>query len=170
MFVLDATETIVYANELAAQYIGIASQDMIGKNVYMVLDMSFPTEATFDTWLKGVKIKNATAVSAWERVKLNVRDNHPSLLFDLAAYYNRDNPDHQETMLVLFDHTKQYSQDDQAVSFIALSVHELRTPLTLLRGYIEAFEEEFAGKLTEDMSDFMFKMSATAQHSNHQWW
>ena len=45
-------------------------------------------------------------------------------------------------MLVLFDHTKQYSQDDQAVSFIALSVHELRTPLTLLRGYIEAFEEE----------------------------
>jgi signal transduction histidine kinase len=84
-------------------------------------------------------------------------------MFDLAAYYNKDNPDQLETMLVLFDHTKAYSQDDQAISFIALSVHELRTPLTLLRGYIEAFEDEFAGKLSPDMNDFMFKMSATAQ-------
>src|SRR3954454_20854099 len=66
-------------------------------------------------------------------------------------------------MLVLFDHTKAYSQDDQAVSFIALSVHELRTPLTLLRGYIEAFEEELQGQLNPQMSDFMQKMSATAQ-------
>jgi signal transduction histidine kinase len=94
---------------------------------------------------------------------LNPSDSRPQRLFDLAAYYNKDNPHKFETMLVLFDHTKAYSQDDQAVSFIALSVHELRTPLTLLRGYIEAFEEEFAGKLTEDMKDFMFKMSATAQ-------
>ncbi len=49
------------------------------------------------------------------------------------------------------------------MSFIALSVHELRTPLTLLRGYIEAFEEELDGKLDPQMTDFMQKMSATAQ-------
>jgi signal transduction histidine kinase len=42
-------------------------------------------------------------------------------------------------------------------------VHELRTPLTLLRGYIEAFDEELTGKLTPQMTDFMQKMSATAQ-------
>ncbi|HET6924696.1 MAG TPA: ATP-binding protein, partial [Candidatus Saccharimonadales bacterium] len=84
-------------------------------------------------------------------------------LFDLAAYYTKDSPTGVETMLVLFDHTKAYSQDDQAISFIALTVHELRTPLTLLRGYIEAFEEELDGKLDPEMKDFMFKMSATAQ-------
>ena len=66
-------------------------------------------------------------------------------------------------MIVLFDHTASYAQDDQAVSFIALSVHELRTPLTLLRGYIEAFEEEFSGKLSPELQNFMLKMSATAQ-------
>ena len=163
LFVLDASETIVFANEAAAKYIGLKSDDMIGKNIYMVLDMSFPSEDTFDSWLKQVKVKTATASSAWERVRLNVRDNHPSLLFDLAAYYNRDNPDHHETMLMLFDHTKQYSQDEQAVSFIALSVHEIRTPLTLLRGYIEVFEEELDEYADPELHNFMQKMHAMAE-------
>jgi signal transduction histidine kinase len=163
LFVLDPTETIAFANEAAAKYIGIAAKDLIGKNVYMVLDMSFPSEETFDTWLKGVKTEKATAVSSWERVRLNVRDNHPARLFDLAAYYNRDNPHHVETVLVLFDHTEQYSQDDQAISFIALSVHELRTPLTLLRGYIEVFDDELKGNITPELQDFMLKMRAQAE-------
>jgi len=163
LFILDSSETISYANEAAAKYIGIASKDLLGKNVYMVLDMSFPSPETFDSWLKGVKSQKATAANTWERVRLNVRDNHPVLLFDLAAYYNRDNPQHIETMLILFDHTKQYSQDDQAISFIALSVHELRTPLTLLRGYIEVLGDELKGQVAPELEDFMLKMRAQAE-------
>jgi two-component system sensor histidine kinase VicK len=164
LVVMDATETIRFANEAAARYVGMTAADMVGKNVYMVLDMSFPGEATFDSWLKSVKAKNATAVSSWDRVRLNVLDNHPAHLFDLAAYYNRDNPDHNETMLVLFDHTKQYAQDDQAVSFMALSVHEMRTPLTLLRGYIEVFEDELGESISDpELRNFMLKMHTTAE-------
>lgn len=164
LFVLDPSESIKFANKAAADYVGITTADLIGKNVYMVLDMSFPSEDTFDTWLKQSKSKNATAAKSWERVRLNVRDNHPPRLFDLAAYYNRGNPNKVETMLVLFDHTKQYSQDDQAVSFIALSVHELRTPLTLLRGYIEVFEDEVGGTITDpELQSFMLKMRAQAE-------
>jgi len=125
--------------------------------------MSFPSEKTLDSWLKKAKESAVTASQLWERVRLNVTDNQPTRLFDLAAYYNKDNPQHYETLLVLFDHTTQYSQDDQAISFVALSVHELRTPLTLLRGYIEAFDEETQGKLTPELEGFMAKMSATAQ-------
>jgi signal transduction histidine kinase len=163
LIVLDSSETIAFANEAAAKYIGIDSLDMMGKNVYMVLDMMFPSNDTFDTWLKTVKTKTATASSSWERVRLNVRDNHPPRLFDLSAYYNRDNPEHHETMLVLFDHTKQYSQDEQAVSFIALTVHELRTPLTLLRGYIEVFEEELGATADPELHNFMQKMHAQSE-------
>lgn len=164
MIVLDASETIVFANIAAAQYVGISANDMVGKNVYMLLDMSFPSEETFDAWLKEVKVKSATASSNWERVRLNLSDNHPEKLFDLAAYYNRDNPNGNETMLVLFDHTKMYSQDDQAISFMALSVHELRTPLTLLRGYIEVFENELGPSLTDpELQGFMLKMKAMSE-------
>jgi signal transduction histidine kinase len=163
LVLLDATETIIFANKAAVDYIGMSAADLIGKNVYMVLDMSFPSKDTFDTWLKTTKTNNATSTKSWERVRLNVRDNHPVRLFDLAAYYNKDNPDGIETMLALFDHTSQYSQDDQAISFIALSVHELRTPLTLLRGYIEVFEEELDGKVDEELQDFIIKMRAQAE-------
>ncbi|HVV66545.1 MAG TPA: ATP-binding protein [Candidatus Saccharimonadales bacterium] len=163
LFIIDNTDTIRFANAAAEQYIGITAEDMRGKNVYMVLDMSFPSENTFDKWLKAVKSKNATAVQSWERVRLNIRDNHPVRLFDLAAYYNRDNPDHLETMIAIFDHTKQYSQDDQAVSFIALTVHELRTPLTLLRGYIEVFEDEIGHEISPELQGFMEKMRAQAE-------
>jgi signal transduction histidine kinase len=164
LVLLDGAETIKFANEAAAQYIGIQASEMIGKNVYMVLDMSFPSEDTFDAWLKTAKVKNATATMSWERVRLNIRDNHPYRLFDLAAYYNRDNLDGNATMLVLFDHTKEYSQDEQAVSFMALSVHELRTPLTLLRGYIEVFQDEIGQKLEDpDLQGFMLKMRAQAE-------
>ena len=82
--------------------------------------------------------------------------------FDLAAYYNKNNPQGFETMLVMFDHTNQYAQDDQAMSFVAIAVHELRTPLTLLRGYIEAFQEELSGKIDPELDDFMKKMSVAA--------
>lgn len=163
LIVLDANETIVFTNEAAAQYIGKPASEIHGKNVYMVLDMSFPSDDTFDTWLKESKSKKATASESWERVRLNVRDDHPTRLFDLAAYYNRENPQKVETMLVLFDHTKQYSQDDQAISFIALSVHELRTPLTLLRGYIEVFEDELGQDADPELQSFMLKMRSQAE-------
>jgi signal transduction histidine kinase len=163
LLLLDDTETISFVNQAAADYIGISSEDLVGKNVYMALDMSFPSEDTFDTWLKYAKLHNATATNAWERVRLNVRDSHPTRLFDLAVYYNRANSQKIATMMTIFDHTKQYSQDEQAVSFIALSVHELRTPLTLLRGYIEVFEEELKDRVTPELSDFMDKMNASAQ-------
>jgi len=162
LFVLDPTETIKYANQAAASYMGFSVEDMIGKNIYMLVDMAFPNEDTFDNWLKETKTKSATAIKTWERVKLDVRDNHPKLMFDLAAFYNQDNPDNIETLLVMFDHTKLYSQEDQAVSFMALSVHELRSPLTILRGYIEVFEEELEGKIDDELKSFIEKMHAQA--------
>lgn len=163
LFVLDASETIVFTNSVASDYIGIPIDGLIGKNFYMVMDMSFPSDSTLDNWLKEVKANTATASMSWERVRLNVLDNHPTRLFDLAAFYNKDNPDKYETMIVIFDHTKQYSQDDQAVSFVALSVHELRTPLTMLRGYIEALEEELKDSNNPELLDFMQNMRATSQ-------
>jgi signal transduction histidine kinase len=163
LFVLDASQTIVYTNAAAGAYLGRNADDMIGQNVYSILNMLFPSEATFNVWLQQAKTNSVTSSSFWERVRIDVSDNQPTRLFDLAAYYNKGNSLHYETMLILFDHTKSYSQDDQAVSLIALGVHELRTPLALLRGYIETFDEETQGKLDPELAGFMAKMKATAQ-------
>ncbi len=164
--VLDDNENVIFANEELSKYIGIKPEDITNKNFYMIMDMSFPSEDTFDVWLKDSKLNTVKSIKNWERVKLSIRDNHPVRLFDLAAYYNKDNPLNQTTLIVIFDHTKQYMQDDQAISFVALGVHELRTPLTLLRGYVEAIKDEINDNGNSDnqqIQNFLYKMDVSAK-------
>ncbi|HSX30826.1 MAG TPA: ATP-binding protein [Candidatus Saccharimonadales bacterium] len=163
LLVLDKAETIVYANETAAQYLAKPTSELVGQNLYTTLDMSFRSNDTLANWLKDVQGKAATSSHKWERVRIGLPGQGDSKQFDLAGYYNQANPLGYETLLVLFDHTEEYSQDDQAMSFVALSVHELRTPLTLLRGYIEVFDEELGPTLDPELKAFMKKMNASAQ-------
>lgn len=162
LILLDKEATITFANDATARYLNQPMEEIKGKDVYSVLDMSFPSDDTFDTWLKKARTSTVTSNKTWDRVRLP-RAEAKTLQFDLAAYYNKDNPDGVETILVLFDHTEAYAQDDQSMSFVALAVHELRTPLTLLRGYIEVFEEELNGKLDTELQGYMQKMNASAQ-------
>lgn len=163
LFIMDKQENIVYANDPAGNYIGQKVKDVIGKNIYAVLDLSFGEENTLDAWLATARTNKVTDTHMWERVRLKHADQKTIKQFDLAAYYAKDRRDKVETMLVLFDHTESYGRDDQSLSFVALAVHELRTPLTMLRGYIEVFEDEFAGKLDNELTDFMHKMKVSAQ-------
>lgn len=163
IFVMNKSQNIVYANTAALSYINQPSQDVIGKNMYSVLDLSFPSEHTLDAWLADSRENKATASESWERVRLLLSDQKTKKQFDMAAYYNKDNPDNVETIVSFFDKTVRYNKDDDAVGFISLAVHELRTPLTVLRGYIEVFEEEMEGKLDPELEGFMHKMQASAQ-------
>ncbi len=163
LVVLDKDSNIVFANEALRTYIGQDNSDSAGQNVYAILDLLFSNEDTFDKWLELVKADQITATKTWERVRLDLGEEKGDRYFDLVAYYNKNNPESFEVMLVLFDRTHQYSQDDQAMNLVALAAHELRTPLTLLRGYIDAFEEELEGKLDPEMTDFMRKMKAAGQ-------
>jgi len=165
LIILDKTDSILFANQAMLQYIKKEADEVVGKNFYSVIDMSFTNQNTFDAWLAYAKANQPVAAQTWERVRLNIETNEEASapLFDLAAYYNQDNPSGLQTMVIFFDHTMRYSQDDQSMSFVALAVHELRTPLTLLRGYIEAFDEELRGKLDPELDDFMKKMAVSAQ-------
>ena len=163
LIVIDENDVILFANKATSDYLSTPASDLSGKNVYTMLDMAFSNEDTFEKWLKTARQKSATSNKKWERVRIGLPGQNNSKQFDLAAYYNRDNPMKYETLLVLFDHSDVYSQDDQAMGFVALTVHELRTPLTLLRGYIEVFDEEIGPTLNTEMKSFMTKMNAAAQ-------
>lgn len=163
LIVLDKSDTIVYMNESAEKYFAVSPGEMNGKNVYTAFDMSFADDQTLQAWLEGSRKSSVTTHSQWERVRIGLPGQNNTKQFDLAAHYNKANPMGYETLLVLFDHTEVYSQDDQAMSFVALTVHELRTPLTLLRGYIEVFDEEVGPGLNPELQDFMKKMNVAAQ-------
>jgi two-component system sensor histidine kinase VicK len=162
IFVSDGEQNITYANRAAAHYVSLNMENIIGKSMYSVLDFSFSNNQTLDAWLAQSRQNTVTASKQWDRVRLLLGDQTRKQC-DLAAYYNKNNPSGAETVLALFDKTKYYGQDDDAIGFIALAVHELRTPLTILRGYIEVFDEELSDKLDPEMQDFMQKMQASAQ-------
>ncbi|MBL8121844.1 PAS domain-containing protein [Candidatus Saccharibacteria bacterium] len=163
LIVLDKSDVIVYLNEAGEKYFGVPPGETVGKNVYTTFDMSFADNQTLQSWLDTARSSNVTATSRWERVRIGLPGQKNTKQFDLAAHYNKSNPMGYETLLVLFDHTEVYSQDDQAMSFVALTVHELRTPLTLLRGYIEVFDEEIGPTLSSELQGFMKKMNVAAQ-------
>ncbi|MGH7195433.1 MAG: sensor histidine kinase [Candidatus Saccharimonadales bacterium] len=163
LLALDKDKKIVFASDATAHYLDKPEAEIINQDVYGVLDLSFDDEQTLDNWLAEVAEKTVTATRFWERVRLNRQDQANPKYLDLAAHYNQANPDNYEILLALFDHTKTYSEDIKSLSFISLAVHELRTPLTLLRGYIEALEEDLQGKLPPADNEFLQRMEVAGQ-------
>ncbi len=163
LLTIDKTGNIRFVNEAALAYVNLASNGLIGKNLYSVFDLSFQDEQTLDNWLADCRAHKVTASRSWEHVRLKLANQPNPLQFDLAASYSKDTPDGTELILALFDHAKRYTLDDEAAGYVALAVHELRTPLTILRGYIEVFEDELGDKLDPEMVDFMHKMQVSAE-------
>ena len=163
VIVLDREQNIVYANNATCDSLQMPLNEVINKNMYSLVDLSFPSDETFDSWLNECRKDKLTATMTWQRVRLEAAEKKIRRQFDMVAYYNKNNPSNVETIVGLFDQTSKYNQDDDAMGFIALAVHELRTPLTMLRGYIEVLEEELDGKLDPELTDFMHKMQASAQ-------
>lgn len=165
LFTITAQDTLHYINDAALTFLELTPADrpkVVGKNINDVLNLAFPSENTFESWLNECRSKVLKAGTTWERVRYVDADGNAKRQFDMAASYNKATSD-VEAVIVLFDHTDKYNADDQEISFVAMAVHELRTPLTIMRGYIEVFEEELGPTLQPELKDFMHKMNASAQ-------
>lgn len=162
IFVFDKDQIITNASDSALKYLGLESPQLFGQRIFDSLKLQFPGEHTLDSWIADCQANKATDRAYWQRVQVHLRDGKTVKQCDIAAYYNRGNQSGTEFIVTLFDHTEQYQRDDQDLSFIALAVHELRTPLTTLRGYIEALEEELAGKLNPELDGYMRRLSLSA--------
>lgn len=162
LFVFDKQQRIVAASEAAQAYCQVADQNIVGQAFYDKVNLEFSSEATLEKWILECQNNKAIDTTFWHRVHVRLADNSLRQC-DLAATFNRDNSNGAEFMVMMFDRTAQYNQDDDDVGFVALAVHELRTPLTMLRGYIEVFQDEFKNKLDPELDDFMQKMTVSAQ-------
>lgn len=162
VIVLSKERNISYANDAALRYIGMKLDDIKDMPMYDVLNLSFVSDSTLDTWLTENESDAVVNIEVWERVRLTLPDDSRKQ-FDLAAHYSNNDSNGAETILVMFDRTIIYERDDHDLTFVSLAVHELRTPLTIMRGYIEVFEDEIGDKLNSEQNDFMHNMSASAQ-------
>lgn len=164
LFVFNKQQIVTFSSDEALTYCGLDSAHMFGKPLFEAVDLEFPNDFTLESWVNDCQQDKVTDTAYWRQVRINLHDEASTLRqCDMAGYYNRDNPKGVEFIVTLFDRTDEYAQDDQSLGFVALAVHELRTPLTLMRGYIEVFEDELAGMLNPELTEFMHRMKASSQ-------
>lgn len=163
LFVFNKDQLVTNASDATLDYCQLESAQLFGKPLFDSLNLEFLTEQTLEKWIADCQQNKVTDTAFWNHVRVVLPHDKQVRQCDMAAHYNRDNPSGTEFIVILFDRSEEYNEDDLSMSFVALAVHELRTPLTVLRGYIEVFEDELADKLDAEMTDFMHKMRASAQ-------
>jgi signal transduction histidine kinase len=162
-FVLNKNMGVVFANSEALKYLKLSENEVVGKDIYSVLHMSFNGAETLEGWINSLKDDQITAIQKWNRVKTTLNDQKTILQYDLCAYYKKDNPLGYELMIVLFDQTADYSKDDEATDYVALAVHELRNPLTLIRSYVQVIKEKMTEKEAPEIKGSVQQIDAASQ-------
>lgn len=163
LFVFNKAQQLTNASDEALRYCQLESSDLFGRPLYEFLNLEFPDEHTLDAWIQACQVNKITDITYWEHVRVRLPGEAGEVKqCDMIASYNKDNPSGTEFIVMLFDRTDAYNQEDSSLSFLSLAVHELRTPLTMLRGYIEVFQSELATTLSPELQGFMHKMSVSA--------
>lgn len=157
LFVFNKDQIVTNASTSAMKFLGLESPQLFGKPLFEAVDLEFPTSQTLEKWITDCQQNKVTDQAYWERVRVNLKDGTVKQC-DVAAYFSRDNASGTEFIVTFSDQSARYNSDDQALSFIALAVHELRTPLTMMRGYVEVFEEELAGKLSPELANYLHNL------------
>lgn len=164
VYVFNKSQIVTFATEAGISYVAAESSALFGKPLFEAVDLEFQSDFTLESWITDCAAHKATDTAYWRRVRVHLKGAENSVRqCDIAGYYNRDNPSGIEFIITLFDHTESYNKDESNMNYIALAVHELRTPLTIMRGYIEALQEETAGKLVGDEALYMTRMTASAK-------
>ena len=165
VYVFNKEQIVTFATESGIDYVGAESSALFGKPLFEAVDLEFQSDFTLESWIADSAANKATDTAYWHRVRVHVKGLEEDKIrqCDIAGYYNKDNPAGIEFIITLFDHTEAYNKDESNMNYIALAVHELRTPLTIMRGYIEAMQDELAGKLVGDQELFMIRMTASAK-------
>jgi signal transduction histidine kinase len=140
----------------------INQESLIGQPLQNTLKLLSEDEITIESWLESVSQKSLTDFKKWQRVEVKTIDDKSLGYFDIAVSYNKHSATGLEAVMVLYDHSEAYEQEESSISFVSLAVHEMRTPLTIMRGYIEAFKDELGSDANPQLLDDLQKMNVSA--------
>ncbi len=159
---LDEHGVIILANKQAMKTIKL--KEFVGQPLHSTLRLLTEDETTLESWLKASGETSLTAARTWQKTELKTVNDDSLGYFDIAASFSKHNASGIETLLALYDHSDAYHEETASISFVAMAVHELRSPLTIMRGYIDAFEDELGSNVTPQIADDLRKMNASAEY------
>lgn len=160
VLVFDRKEQLIFANQQSQE---LFSEFVEGKETRNLKDVQllFSGQDTLPNWLIAARQDKIRDVRMWQRIANKQPGDEGRKIFDVIAYYNKHESHQIETTLVVVDRTQEYLAGDDAMDFIALAAHELRGPITVIRGYLDAFDEEFPD-MTQDQRMLMERLIVSA--------
>jgi signal transduction histidine kinase len=152
IIMLDSRAQVVYANKSAP--IQIAPD---GKKT---LELVFDADQTIAQWLQERGEHDIHAEHVWRRIANKVTGEEGRRLYDAFVSYEKGSE--IETVITLFDRTDEYQPEDDDLDFIAFAAHELRGPITVIRGYLDALNDELVDKVDGDQKELFQRLIVSA--------
>ncbi|USN96216.1 MAG: HAMP domain-containing histidine kinase [Candidatus Nomurabacteria bacterium] len=146
--ILNSDREVVYHNRHAPVRVDTKERD--------VLDLIFPDHDSLTDWLDNETKNKLTAERTWTRVSDKLPGEKGRRIFDLVVSYHKDNA--AETVLTMFERTKEYMPEEDDLDFISFAAHELRGPITVIRGYLDVINEELGPKMEDDQEELMQRL------------
>ena len=149
--------TIISVNNALLRFFNVKEGRLDGLNIFSLLTVTDSTRATLLPTLisrrqyindEEVSVQNAAGAVQWA-------------LLSSFPYGHND-----ESLMTLFDITKQKEVDKAKSEFVSLASHQLRTPISAMRWNIELMESESLGPLTQGQQDYLDKISRNTEKMN----
>lgn len=127
------------------------------------LDLEFAQGDDLITWVNNVRTNKVRDTHLWLRVADKVPGEMNRRIYDVIGSYQKDDPSGVEVVLITFDRTQVYSENQEDMDFIALAAHELRSPITVIRGYLDVFYQEIAPGLSAEQHQLLDRLQVSAE-------
>jgi len=150
LIIMNTEQEILYANKKAPLH--------TDSNEQQSLELLFPEDDPFTTWLKECDEHEVHAERVWQRVADKIVGSEDRRIYDVVASYQKGSA--AEVVLTLVDRTSEYQVEDDDLDFIAFAAHELRGPITVIRGYLDVLTDEL--ELEADEAELMNRLVVSA--------
>lgn len=152
---LDANGRVVFANQAAPT--SPTPQGQMGINLI------FEQNNTLGDWLRQARVNKVRDTKLWLRIGDKLPSQADRRIFDVIGSYQKNDASGIETILVTFDRTSVYANDQEDMDFIALAAHELRGPITVIRGYLDVIAEEVGPKLDGEQIQLLERLQVASE-------
>lgn len=155
IIVLNYQGNVIYANGAAPS--GTMPDGSLS------IDLIFEQNNNLKTWLADSRANKVRDTHIWLRVADKLPGEENRRIFDIIGYYQKNDAAGIEVVLVTFDRTAIYSNDQEDMDFIALAAHELRGPITVIRGYLDVLNQEIGETVATDQKELLERLQVSAE-------
>lgn len=154
--VLDTNKNIVFLNQSAIKLIGTEASGIIGHQFNQLLKLYDKNKEIVDEIYSGLTMANL-------RMTLAVQATPPKESFVNLTATKLPEGINMGWVITMHDVCIEHGVEEMRMGFVSIAAHELRTPITSIKGYLEAFMDDYRDKLNDDQKGLLDHIKDNAE-------